>query len=85
VPPQPLGIDPQLASCAAQVVGVQPQTFGLPPPPQVLGAMQVPQLSVSPQSPSGIVPQFAPAAVQVVGVQHVPNKARPWVTVGFMQ
>src|SRR5437762_1317652 len=23
--------------------------------------------------------------VQVVGVQHVPNKARPWVTVGFMQ
>ena len=47
---------------------VQPHTFGVPPPAQVFGAEQVPQLSDPPQ-PSGIVPQFLPWAVQVVGVQ----------------
>ena len=45
-----------------------PQTFATPPPPQVRGAVQTPQVSVPPQ-PSGIVPQFFPWAAQVVGVQ----------------
>jgi hypothetical protein len=47
---------------------VQPHTLGVPPPPQVFGAEQVPQLSEPPQ-PSASVPQFLPCAVQVVGVQ----------------
>ena len=51
---------------------VTPQTFGVPPPPQVSGRVHVPQPRVPPQ-PSAIVPQFAPAAAHVVGVQHVPK------------
>src|SRR5262250_261888 len=47
---------------------MMPQTFATPPPPQVCGAVQAPQVSVPPQ-PSGIVPQFFPCAAQVVGVQ----------------
>jgi hypothetical protein len=31
---------PQFLFCAAQVVGVQPQTPGVPPPPHVCGALQ---------------------------------------------
>jgi hypothetical protein len=55
----------------AQVFGVQPQTFGDPgaPPPQVSGAVQLPQLTVPPQ-PSLIVPQSAPPGHVVFGVQH---------------
>ena len=45
-----------------------PQTLVTPPPPQVCGAVQAPQVSVPPQ-PFGIVPQFLPCAAQVVGVQ----------------
>src|SRR5262245_66444055 len=71
VPPQPLEIVPQVAPCAAHVVGVQPQTLGTPPPPQVCGAVQVPQVSVPPH-PLGTVPHVAPWAAQVVPVvQHV--------------
>jgi hypothetical protein len=36
--------------------GVQPQTFGVPPPPQVCGALHVPQLNAPPH-PLGAVPQ----------------------------
>jgi hypothetical protein len=68
MPPQPSAIEPQLAPAAAHVVGVQPHTFGVPPPPHVWGAVQEPQRSVPPQR-SGIEPQLAPAAVHVVGVQ----------------
>src|SRR5262249_10477855 len=50
---------------------VQPQTFGVPPPPQVCGAVQVPQL-MSPPQPSGAVPQFCPAG-QVVFGMHAPH------------
>jgi hypothetical protein len=41
--PHPSGMVPQGLSWAAQVVGVQPQTFGVPgfPPPQLFGALQV--------------------------------------------
>jgi hypothetical protein len=31
---------PHVLPWAAQVVGVQPQTFGVPPPPHVCGAVQ---------------------------------------------
>ncbi len=52
------------------MVGVQPHTFGVPAPPQVCGAVHVPQLSDALQ-PSEIVPQFLPSAPQVVGLQGV--------------
>jgi hypothetical protein len=41
VPPQPLEIEPQSSPPGQVVVGVQPQTFVVPPPPQVLGAVHV--------------------------------------------
>ena len=47
---------------------MQPHTLVVPPPPQVCGAVQVPQFSVPPQ-PSASEPQFFPCAAQVVGVQ----------------
>jgi hypothetical protein len=62
VPPQPSEIGPHSAPTLEQVRGVQegtPQTFGVPPPPQMAGEVQVPQVSVPPQ-PSAITPQFAP-------------------------
>jgi hypothetical protein len=44
-------MSPQFLPCAAHVVGVQPQTPGVPPPPQVWGSVQVfphvPQLAAS--------------------------------------
>ena len=49
-----------------------PQTFGVPPPPQVSGSVHVPQFSMSGQVPSLMRPQLAPSAAHVVGVQHVP-------------
>ena len=48
-----------------------PQTLATPPPPQVWGEVQVPQVSVPPQ-PSEMVPQFLPCAAQVVGVHVAP-------------
>jgi hypothetical protein len=33
--PQPSEIWPQFLPCAPQVVGVQPHTFAVPPPPHV--------------------------------------------------
>jgi hypothetical protein len=47
---------------------VQPQTLAVPPPPQVLGRLHVPQFRVPPQ-PLEIVPQFLSWAAHVVGVQ----------------
>jgi hypothetical protein len=47
-----------------------PQTLGVPPPPHIAGAVQLPQWSRFPQpSPTG--PQFAAACVQVRGTQGV--------------
>src|SRR5256885_2263447 len=57
-------------------VSFGPQTFAMPPPPQICGAAQVPQVSVPPQ-PSRIVPQFLPWAAQVVGVQVQPAMGVP--------
>jgi hypothetical protein len=50
---------PQFLPSAAQVVGVQPQTLGVPPPPQLWFPEQVPQL-IEPPQPSEMVPQFLP-------------------------
>jgi hypothetical protein len=46
VPPQPLGTVPQFLpeQAAAGPVGVQPQTFGVPPPAQLCGEVQLPQV-----------------------------------------
>ena len=67
--PHPLGITPQFEPWAAQVVGVQPQTLVVPPPPHVWGETHGPQFSCEPQ-PFDMVPQFLPCAAQVVGA-HV--------------
>jgi hypothetical protein len=45
---------------------VHPHWFDVPPPPQVWGAVHVPQLTVPPW-PSGMVPQFALAAIHNAG------------------
>jgi hypothetical protein len=42
-------MSPQFLPSAAQVVGVHPQTFALPEPPQSCDPEQDPQLSVLPQ------------------------------------
>src|SRR5262249_33700340 len=47
----------------------EPQTFGVPPPPQIVGDGHAPQASVPPQ-PFGMAPQLAPCPAQVVGVHH---------------
>jgi len=59
LPPQPLEMLPQFLPCAAQVVGVQPQTLAVPPPPQLLGLEQLPQLRLPPQ-PLEMEPQSLP-------------------------
>jgi hypothetical protein len=69
VPPQPSEAVPQVCPAGHDVAGVQPQTPGIPPPPQVSGAVQVPQLMVPPQ-PFEAVPQVCPAGHDVAGVQH---------------
>lgn len=53
---------------ALQELVPPPHTFGVPAPPQVCGAVQLPQLRVPPQ-PSEMDPQFLPWAAHVVGVQ----------------
>src|SRR5580693_8630987 len=65
---------PSHALCPA--AQVSPQTLGVPPPPQVWGAVHVPQSSMSPQ-PSGIWPQVAPCCSQVDGVQQAPPLQTP--------
>jgi hypothetical protein len=67
---QPVASSPaQTLEPAAQEPRALPQTFRVPPPPQVSGASHPPQSSRLPQ-PSSIVPQFLPSAAHVVGVQH---------------
>ncbi len=55
VPPQPSGSEPH--SSLQNFLGLQPQLLVEPPPPQVSGAVQVPQLTLFPQ-PSVTFPQF---------------------------
>src|SRR5262249_900024 len=63
IPPQPSGTAPQLRvpHAAAASIGAQPQTFAIPPPPQLLGAVHNPALQRPPQpslSPHALPPQF---------------------------
>ena len=54
----------------------------LPPPPQVSGAVQVPQLRVPPQpSPAG--PQLKPSAAHVVGTHAAPHLLAPAAAAGL--
>src|SRR5207237_4872092 len=75
---RPAGVEETVSPArpVAVRVSVGPQTFAMPPPPQICGAVQVPQVSVPPQ-PSRIVPQFFPWAAQVVGVQVQPGMGVP--------
>ena len=75
---KPLGVEktdspllPVALKVSVAVVDEAPQTLPTPPPPQVCGAVQAPQLTVPPH-PSEIAPQFFPCAAQVVGVQAPP-------------
>ena len=81
VPPQPSAIVPQLAPLAPQVVCVQlvPHLLGMPPPPQLAGAVQLPQSRMPPQ-PSATGPQFAPMPTQVLGVQVAGGGGAPTET-----
>src|SRR5438445_66816 len=74
----PAGVERTVSPARPVAVRVSagPQTFAIPPPPQICGAVQVPQMSVPPQ-PSRIVPQFFPWAAQVVGVQVQPGMGAP--------
>ena len=65
-PARPVAV--RVSAAVAGAGAPTPQTFATPPPPQVWGAVQTPQVSVPPQ-PSGIVPQFFACAAHVVGTQ----------------
>src|SRR5215831_9871730 len=79
VPPQPLPMVPQYwpPPAGLQLSGVHsdagaPHTPVTPPPPQVWGAVQLPQSRVAPQ-PSPTLPQnWAPVGVQVRATQLGP-------------
>jgi hypothetical protein len=74
VPPQPLGIVPQSARAGHDVIGVQSQWLGLPPPPHVCGMVQLPQLTVR------VAPQLSvPMSDPQFAFPCVLQKARsPW-------
>jgi hypothetical protein len=62
----PLQVLPSRAQNVASVSPVQPQTFAVPPPPQVLGEVQAPQLTDRPTPQLSVpvtVPQFLPYLV----------------------
>jgi hypothetical protein len=72
--PQPSATVPHLLP---HVFGVQPHLFAVPPPPQVIGAVQVPQLT-EPPHPSGRVPHSAPALEHDgFGHPHLPGSPPP--------
>ncbi len=59
VPPQPFGGVPHRPE---QVSGVQPHAFAVPPPPQVCGQVQAPQLDTVRAAPQLSVPERLPQA-----------------------
>ena len=79
VPPQPFETEPQFLPEQAVVcdVGVQPQTFAAPPPPQVWGDVHVPQTCMPPQ-PSGTEPHFPVHAVALTVGTHAQVLGEPW-------
>jgi len=68
--PQPFGIVPQLVPDGQGMTGEHPQWPGVPPPPHVCGAAQVPQVTMPPH-PSGAVSQFCPGGQACAGVSGV--------------
>jgi hypothetical protein len=66
IPPQVSEMLPHVVLCFAQVVGVQPQTIAVPPPPQVCGSVQS-ALLMQPHWPCGL---HTKPPVEV-GVGHV--------------
>jgi hypothetical protein len=66
--PHPSEMMPQLAPCAAHVVGVHPHWFIMLPPPHVFGIVHPPQSIVWPH-PSEMPPHVAFCAAHVVGTQ----------------
>ena len=72
-PPQPSGCGPHVpAGNAEHVFGVQatdppPHTLATPAPPHVCGAVQLPQLVVSPPQPSGMGPHRLGKSAHVLG------------------
>ena len=65
---------PSMRQRAVSLAGVQtpwPQTFGVPPPPQLKGLLHCPQLMMLPQV-SDISPQLIARSAQVFGSQDVP-------------
>lgn len=87
VPPQVSGMVPQLSPAGHAVMGAQPQTFWVPPPPHVSGAVQAgPQFSVVP-SQAATVPQLTPvghvevqlksSALELVTSEETESVAKP--------
>src|SRR4051812_30387636 len=81
--PQPLPVTPHSTPCvsqlsALQVPGPTPQWLATPPPPQVSGVLQVPQLATPPlwpampPQPSPTWPPPAPWSVQLAGTHEPP-------------
>ena len=68
VPPQPSGMVPQLSPVGHLVIGVQPQTLAVPPPPQVAGDEHEPHVT-RPPHPLETVPQLSPGGQVNLGVQ----------------
>ena len=79
-PPHGSGTVPHCTPIESQVLDLQPQRIGLPPPPHVSGSVQLPHVSV-PEQPSLTVPHSAPSSAHVFGVQgvepHLPGPAPP--------
>src|SRR5689334_17888614 len=79
-PPQPSAMDPQSIPTGHWVIGVHaglPQTFCVPPPPQISPAFGhvEPQSRIPPQ-PSASLPQFTFAVWHVSATQTLPSGFR---------
>jgi hypothetical protein len=77
VPPHPFASEPQSLPRPKHVVGVQPQTFVVPPPPHDCGVVhvpqsavrEVPQLSLPKREPQFLLPSRVQKAVSLSAVQ----------------
>jgi hypothetical protein len=66
------GAQQSLSTAQVEMLHGAPHTLGVPPPPQLAGAAQEPQLRTLPQ-PSPSWPQLIPREAQVAGVQALPH------------
>jgi hypothetical protein len=74
VPPQPFETDPQLSPPGQVVLGVQPHTPVVPPPPQVSGALHEPPV----QHGCPLAPQATQALPEQIWFEaHVPQLSVP--------